>query len=162
MYEELARKLLLPGAIFDELVLLEKFRQVCGQQKISMLRFKCSCSRIFDRKLQTFQRHLKSAVYMDCGQCGLSDRYTAEYKAWQSMKDRCYNPNNPRYGRYGGRGITVCQRWRISFRNFLEDMGIKTNDTYSLDRINNDGNYGPGNCRWASSYEQNRNREYYP
>lgn len=86
---------------------------------------------------------------------------TAEYRAWDSMKARCSQPKRDDYNRYGGRGIKVCDRWLNSFENFIEDMGIKPEKSYSLDRINNDGNYEPGNCRWATILEQNRNKTYY-
>jgi len=83
---------------------------------------------------------------------------TSEYKAWQDMKYRCYNPNNKDYPNYGGRGIAVCDRWLESFDNFLEDMGRKPGIKYSLDKIDNDGNYEPGNCRWATQKEQGYNK----
>lgn len=81
---------------------------------------------------------------------------TQTYMIWSGMWARCSNPNGPGYRFYGARGIRVCERWR-KFENFLVDMGEKPADK-SLDRINNDGNYEPGNCRWATDIEQHRNR----
>lgn len=80
------------------------------------------------------------------------------YMAWVSMKERCYNPKKPKYHRYGGRGIKVCARWmgNEGFSNFLSDMGVAPVGT-SLDRKDNDGDYEPGNCRWADSKTQGRN-----
>ncbi len=75
------------------------------------------------------------------------------------MKDRCLNINNQYYYNYGGRGIIVCDRWLNSFENFYADMGPKPTNDHSIDRYpNGDGNYEPGNCRWATSREQNNNR----
>lgn len=82
---------------------------------------------------------------------------TPIYKTWLGMKSRCYKINNKDYSYYGGRGITVCDGWRNSFINFYADMGDKPNGL-TLDRINNDGNYEPGNCRWATMKEQSNNR----
>lgn len=83
---------------------------------------------------------------------------TAEYKAWRDMLARCARPTNKSFKNYGGRGIKVCQRWRDRFENFLADMGRKPSPELSIDRINNDGNYKPGNCRWATLKEQNNNQ----
>lgn len=80
-----------------------------------------------------------------------------EYRAWQSMKDRCYNPNNVGFKNYGGRGIRVCDEWRKSFAAFYAHMGDRPKD-HSLDRIDNDRDYEPGNCRWASREIQNANK----
>jgi len=82
---------------------------------------------------------------------------TPEYKAWQQMKDRCFNLNHPRYSNWGGRGITVCDRW-LNFKNFLADMGLKPGSKHSLDRINNDGDYCPDNCKWSTNAEQQNNQ----
>lgn len=82
--------------------------------------------------------------------------YPAERAAWHSLKNRCGNPNSSRYSRYGGRGITVCERW-FSFENFLADMGPRPSAEHSIDRIDVNGNYEPSNCRWATAAEQSRN-----
>ena len=79
------------------------------------------------------------------------------YKSYQSMKLRCYDITNISYKYYGARGIIVCDRWLESFENFLHDMGERPEGT-SLDKINNDGNYEPSNCRWATIQEQNSNK----
>lgn len=82
---------------------------------------------------------------------------TAEYRAWLQLIQRCTVPQNPKYPSYGGRGIRVCDRWRNSFEAFLSDMGKRPSPDLSIDRINNDGNYEPGNCRWATRSQQARN-----
>jgi hypothetical protein len=88
---------------------------------------------------------------------GLNRDASSEYRAWCSMMSRCANPNATGYEYYGGRGIEVCKRWLIP-ENFLADMGTKPSPTHSLDRINNNGNYEPRNCRWATPLEQTQNR----
>ncbi len=80
-----------------------------------------------------------------------------EYERWSAMKQRCYDPSCPNYKRYGARGIKVCDRWLASYSNFIADMGRRPSSRHSLDRINNDGHYEPGNCRWSTKSEQGRN-----
>lgn len=86
----------------------------------------------------------------------------AEYIAWKAMKARCLNPNHKSYAGYGGRGISICKEWECSFENFFRDMGFRPSELHSVDRIDNDGNYEPSNCRWATKAEQTRNRRPYP
>lgn len=81
---------------------------------------------------------------------------TALHRAWSMMLDRCKNPRNIGFKNYGGRGIAVCERWH-KFENFLADMGDRP-EGMSIDRINNDGNYEPRNCRWATRSQQQRNK----
>jgi hypothetical protein len=83
---------------------------------------------------------------------------TAEYRAWVSMKTRCYNPNVREYAKYGGRGIQVHPAWRNSFPQFLKDVGKKPSSEHSLDRKDNNGHYEPGNVRWATKKQQVANR----
>jgi hypothetical protein len=82
---------------------------------------------------------------------------TPTYVTWKAVIARCSNENNPNWGKYGGRGIGICQRWRSSFDSFLEDMGERPPGT-SIDRIDVNGSYEPGNCRWATTEAQNQNR----
>ena len=86
----------------------------------------------------------------------------SEHTSWMSMKSRCKNLNNPSYHNYGGRGIKVCKRWlgENGFKNFLKDMGERPEPkkNYSIERINNNGNYQPSNCKWATQKEQLSNK----
>lgn len=87
------------------------------------------------------------------------DSKSAEHRTWSGMITRCENPNREKFRDYGGRGIRVCERWRGAngYQNFLADMGRRPSPRHSIDRIDVDGNYEPGNCRWATPSEQARN-----
>ncbi len=84
-------------------------------------------------------------------------RHTDIYGIWTGILQRCNNPKNPPYKYYGGRGIKVCDRW-MKFENFYEDMGDRPTTKHSIDRIDNNGNYEPSNCKWSTAYEQTHNR----
>lgn len=87
----------------------------------------------------------------------INKKHTREYNSWSQMIQRCTNPNHDRYKNYGGRGISICDKWLKSFDEFLLDMGNAPSNHYSIDRIDVNGNYEPSNCRWATLTEQYRN-----
>lgn len=96
-------------------------------------------------------------VSLTHGHCA-GGKDSGEYNAWCHMQARCDNPKNPDFHNYGGRGITVCKKWRDSFQAFYEDMGPRPSPDHSIDRKNNHGNYTKQNCRWATRTEQARNK----
>lgn len=84
-------------------------------------------------------------------------RETPEWRCWRGMRERCIHPQHRQYSDYGGRGITICDAWLHSYEQFLADVGRKPTPAHSIDRIDVNGNYEPGNVRWSTSGEQQRN-----
>lgn len=151
----------LSGMVFDRLTVLNEVGNKNG--RIHWL-CKCVCGNI----CEVPSTSLLTANTKSCG-ClqrditiqrstshGLS--HLPEYQIWAAIKKRCFNVNDSFYHRYGGRGISVSERWLNSFENFYADMGPRPSDKHSIDRINNDGNYEPGNCRWSSYEDQAKNK----
>lgn len=98
------------------------------------------------------QREVVSQLKLSHGQCR-----SRSHVSWSGMIQRCHNPDNPSYARYGGRGVVVCDRWRQSFSDFLKDMGDCPTG-HSIERVDNEGPYSPDNCVWATPTTQNRNK----
>lgn len=135
--------------------------QVQGKHALAL----CDCGSRYRRRLDS----IASGQSTQCRRCAniavnakrkrsAPDPYKAERQAWRSMKHRCANPHSSDYPYYGGRGICVCERWINSFADFLADVGPRPSPAHSIDRMNNDGNYEPGNVRWATKKQQMRNK----
>lgn len=148
-----------PGQRFDRLVVV---KSIGVRRRYNHYLCRCDCG----NEVEVRSARLSSGNTRSCG-CLRTERRinqlskhggygTPTYQSWRRMKERCLNPENGSYPRYGGRGVTVCERW-MSFKNFLADMGERPKGM-TLERRDNDGNYEPDNCVWATPKQQARNR----
>ena len=150
----------LVGKKFGTLTILRSwYKSSSGHNPKHMVEVECDCGKVYEKQRKGLQKS-KFPTCSDCRGTGGVFTETREDKpvhplhcTWRHMHMRCTNPNRPKYHRYGGRGIKVCDRWS-DFQTFVEDMGSKPTPDHSLDRIDNDGNYEPDNCRWATYEEQ--------
>ena len=145
------RRIDISGMRFGKLIAVS----VSGKNQKGELLWHCHCD--CGKEHNARGTYLRNGTVTSCG-CAKEPHgmtMTPEWRSWREMLARCGNPNNDRYGNYGGRGIKVCDRWK-AFTNFYADMGKRHSGT-SLDRINNDGDYSPENCRWADRYTQQQN-----
>ncbi len=151
----------LTGQVFGRLTVIELAGMNKHRQSIWLCKCCCGVNKIIP------SHDLRQGAINSCG-CLHSERAkkrgtihgmrnSSEYSSWRNMKNRCLNSNTDRYKDYGGRGISICESWLNSFENFFADMGPKPKG-YSIERINNDGNYCPENCIWADDKTQQRNR----
>lgn len=151
----------IPVAISQKFWRWTILRELSPQRGHRRVKCQCECGTVKSRNLQS----IRSGLSRSCG-CLRSDAVkrhgmwkSTEYTIWSQMKQRCYNQRSPSYHKYGARGIGVCKRWKASFAAFLEDMGNRPSMAHTLDRFpNNNGNYEPGNCRWATIDQQAQNK----
>ena len=175
----MSKKLNLIGEKYDLLTVIQEgkgYISPSGKKKSKTWMCKCKCGNTIEVRTDSLRTgntkscgclwktsvtkhgHCKKQPHLPYGKEGKhSRRSTIEYSSWQHMKARCYNPNHAEYSNYGGRGITICDEWKDDFQAFYNYIGKCPIGCNSIDRIDVNGNYEPGNVRWSNPIEQGRN-----
>lgn len=149
------------GERISKLVVIDTSKRRVGAKSRVVWKCLCDCG----NTCEVLAENVRAGLTTSCGcnrahrlaRSGLTAR-SPEYRAWQGIKQRCLNPKSPRYADWGGRGITMYQPWIADFDSFLAEIGRRPGPEFSVDRIDNDRGYVPGNVRWATAAQQANNR----